>query len=1821
MTQEAVQNGLRNSSAIAEELTVRLGAPFSELCAWAAERELELPLELTYRILGLDPNTVAIANLVQELNHPESQIITNEWNDHPIVHELKKFSKAFAADTNISRKYASIGHSGGVTKTKKQFKNLENKTFLLTLITNPMAGHGMETSTIFNRRRLRIWLLTQAATRLMDHGCSADKSISYASRFLIIGAQDPRWEIVDELLTRVRRYLGALPISYERFNIAIENASGFMKSARVWELSYQKFLKAILRISRGSCRAIESSPINSSIPTHLAAIPSPVEEAPFGTDDNNFNVLSSLSNEDEGAIYSYISEVDPTDSVAQQALSSGSVFIQTTELSHYLPWSWDRLLPPEIKAVEAWVSRMLALPDFMEKVGSALVWIAMTLSRSLAMTERLTVEQKMTAEWSLTPDFQFLKRKSPRRHSSWQPDEATVDQVAAFRDNLTIAVPEFISDALKFAIKDRESPPGNLDELWKGISAQRLETWFNEQAKANFPRISSAKLAYCRGQQFFDLTGNFNFSRLLTSHPNSALPGACSYATWDISAIEKGLGLSVQRSSTESKNTHVMGSLLAPIESVLNHEIECSNDKLKQAFGQGLINYHNALTQYVVMALYAATGARPLRDPFESARHFSIQYRCVYINDKNDEGLHNGRLVPLPEKVIDLLAYYQNHLSNVSQNIMKQRPDLAWQMSQMADGLSANVPFFFLLDENLRWHQMSDAHQLRCALFEWSLPDNLFRHRYSQRLLKEGVDPEVIEGWMGHAERGSATYSDYSARCWADDANNYRDLLDHTYAELPFAIPEHPEKLPPLLYIPAGNGTYSEPTVFGQRARSRQRKQRFKAALREARADIELFLNNRAMTEISDEDLLQLSNRMVTRENRLPHPQAALRFRVLSKLVKNSVADDAIATVTSGDNDPENENKPPPSYARRKMLNKRLVNVSDEQSLVSQDVTIAFETYPLLSKWAEKIRKFALKASLSRSRALCVGAVLLAVEKRLGYKRLLLDVVEGKHFRLVQNARHYYFEYSETLESEDFSAAIQRHEISYKTASLLTHGKALKTKFSVPSPNDIDEFKELLEIYHHHYLDAEAPSMEELLTWLCRLVNQANLIQLPGIVAASLSERSPPTSASLRDFIRIVDGRTIDLPSDHAQNSGFPLEAYARARAPENNKLALQINAKAFTRAVTDFLNGYKPSNALGFAKELKAVCDAHRGNVSSSVLMIGYWISDMSGLGKGKRRKKLVPYAQKTLTTYWSSLSPAFRGFMYKVDLVNLDSDEVTELCAQMLDYKYQTSKSTEYFGQRLKEFFRWASRFGVESPEWDELNIDSGYRTVSPGLITEMEYQSCQDIIQSNVSLEGDHKLFLSFVLLLTYRFGLRANEAISLLRRDWCEDDQFCWVLVRNHQYRSLKSTSSRRAVPLLFPLSEKEQDIISQVIARYASIAGTQTNRPILCEASEHGIPTLSSLAPRVSEALIKVLRNVTSNPHHVLHHCRHSFYNRLAPALFDLNNPLAAQLSGALEHSEIRKVVLGQTHHVSKRSAMALGRLMGHQLPSTGLKNYCHIVTDWSDALTPVVHQRARKMTGVIQISELPTVLKVSEPRVVESLSYTKPSLTALFQTLRLVGLGMTYERAGALIKIHPQYLTNLQRTIENANKRMRFSSPTNKKIKLKGIDCPNALLEYLSDAAWQRLIHQSEQIKNEANGTVDYSNSRCLDDLPYLTSPNRHLLMDLPSHSQLVNQVIKFFRIPSNQYQVVAKNGSIVAIAKMKEAGFDVKPEHDIGTKLDGLPMYINERRGNYRAEDYGGLIFQRSRQGIVRNSLELAVAFLATGVFLQTNTPSTLPD
>lgn len=609
-------------------------------------------------------------------------------------------------------------------------------------------------------------------------------------------------------------------------------------------------------------------------------------------------------------------------------------------------------------------------------------------------------------------------------------------------------------------------------------------------------------------------------------------------------------------------------------------------------------------------------------------------------------------------------------------------------------------------------------------------------------------------------------------------------------------------------------------------------------------------------------------------------------------------------------------------------------------------------------------------------------------------------------------------------------------------------------------------------------------------------------------------------------------------------------------------------------------------------------------------MLMLGYWLSHRirQGIGRGKHHK---PYAQRSVERYLIELRRSFEGVLYDKDLLALDSEQITDLYSGMLEACRAQGKRINYFSRRLKEFHRWAESIGCESVDWSELDTDDNIRSVSPGCVNEKDYLAAQGLIAKQFPQGSDEGLFLSFVLLLTYRFGLRFSEATGLRRNDWCHYEGEHWVLVHNNYLRTLKRPSSRRAIPLLFALTDDERRLIAAVLARREALSPTGENTPILCDASG-GHAILSSKAETLSKTLIEILRSVTGNPQLRLHHCRHSFYNVVASILLPIDSPIAKTLREGIDAAALKRQVLGDQHKTSRRTGMALARLMGHHRPNTGLLCYNHLLLDWADTLTPVQSERTHTLDDVYDTKNFEIASAIAEVINQESLELPPPDLVRILRTLRLIACGKPFSLAGQINLLPPTLITELETTFAKCNAKMRFKVRRGAAW-FKGEECPNAILHYVTDTAWLRMLEHVDRL-DLASLEIYPGNYPPLIELPAMTGMNRHILVSHQRHVDLVALVVSHFDVPTSAFEALYACQDTDIATMMRDKGWPVIPLESRETKgsefqLDMMNIIV-EQKDDDRPQR-GGIVIKRQNEGTLRTSFDLTVALLALGVYI----------
>src|SRR5690554_2086059 len=1768
---------------------------FDEFFACAKEYDVEYITTLIYYTLAQSSNAVDPNRLYDEISLTYARGILEDWQDSGMAKELLRYF-VFAKNTLLndkvySTKYAPKARAKNKSQAQSTIPSFNSKTCLLALSYTQLR-FDVDDNTLFYQTLFRLWLYIHGLYNIAENE-AYDKVLQHVvSRFRELTYSDGDVPFFIKFFESIGARLSSRHRSFSACNNAIYATATHLLELETDNRRNSTFLRNVIRLSLHDNAADfsiyslsadgHSAPNTQSLKRFKkkAGIALNLDEA---FEVNEARTLINIEDTEEDALEEADSLIaygtDKNATEPERLIYSNSITYQSAEISHYVPWSWEKLLPPEIALLQNWIDKSLTSPDIQKSFAGALVWLALRYGRSLDKVLLFPISDTPTDDWTLSLDFKVLSRNPIRRQSARYPTEEMLNWVKPLGDYISTPLPKNITRALSSAASNHPDPR-QLNQVWSCYEQKTLAVWFNETKPEELKRVTSFKIGNQMGQDIFDKTSNSHLARILSSEPNPGLPAACGYRTWDIEKIEKGEPLT--RKITELPNTNLIGSMIVPLEASLKEAVEQYSLAVKES--KTLIEYHNHLALYTVKALYAAMGCRNLVDPFDSITQFYLSDEHntyvdrVYINDKSDE-LHAGRVTPLCASVVRILKNYLTHLEYLSTCLSSISPSLSVSIAETCKEGSTKLPLFFLLDTKLQWYSMNEHHLVSKEFFDWPLPPNIFRHRFSQVMTRLGLPNDVLEAYMGHGEKGVSCYSDTSPRCREEDDRYFLPLLESAFSSLEFQVISRGAELPMGNQSNITNELASK--IFGEKARYERRQATIESIKEETKNKIEYFLRGRTWKQIDENEFSLLVKRITTDDGVIAAPYTIERLGVLIQILN--------------DDDSEHINH----------INKRLTSLRQEKSMVTKESIAALKLLPLLNDWANKCKKTLFNNKLPKKDLSQLAATIFSIEKLVGYVDMLQALEQGCHYRIVQLKRNECFlEYSESLDPQDLSAPVERHKISYKLASWFDLTINRKNKLIQQSDSgfvkrDTFNLPELLELAS--LLNIQSSSFSTLLKTLCSVINQFNLIVLPGIAAGDLSGRISSTSFSLEDQLRFQTKKSYIPPeqensdeqalSEEVEDLSVLVPVSSQWQQQEQN--TLRNSAKVFGRTLYQLLKTYRPSKTKELAKQIRVLCKENTHKVSNAVLSVGYWIAPCVEKGKYQRRSKtVVPLAANTITNYFSHLMSGVAGLAYNVDILAFYEEDYIELYQRMLNYLNAKGSHTGYFGNLLISYHRWLMTQGAPGIDWSELGMSDGKRHVSSGMLSEDDYQKCLKHISTNYQ-DDQQAQVLSFTLLLCFRFGLRSMEALGLRRRDWCNYGDDTWILVRNNRFRSLKSDSSRRAIPLLFDLTENEHALIDKTLGQYELLPNPEKNHLLLSEVVNGSVQPLRFIYQIQSE-LIDVIRTVTGNQRLVLHHARHSFYNLLAITLFDLNTPLTRKISTHLDKEAIRTKVLGSNTQPTRRASMALALLMGHASPATGFKSYCRIMEEWRDQLTPTQSQRNLTLPKALHPLEW-QIYKSKTLKETKQIEFNEPTLHSLTLVMRSVALGKTFDQAGAFQKLDPAHTEGLKLLFDNVIERVAFKSESGA-LEAGSIQ---RFLSYIIEDGWARMLSISQkEISDQPSRSVP------LTELEQLIGKNRHILLAKDEHYELAQIFVNHFEIADDCYRIGAFQDNEHAIAKIHK--FNLNGVND-NARLDSLTQSFDD--GTYGShESYAGLRLVDRTLSTLRTSYELALMFILMG-------------
>lgn len=1755
-------------------------------------------------VLQMAADEYWLGTALQELTSPHASALLDQWQQSDAsAATLARLSRAARQHPAIFESYRPLtrGKSGQSQLTGKIETN-----YLFAMVTEHLGPADAE---------LRRWLVTLRAwalvigLRLEQHGNVRDGHLRQIAKGIRLACdRQPEWTSLLSSLTGPTDRSDGLTsfLSYRAYQLRQDSRD--MGGEQV------KFLRAVINLAEGRSNPEDApNPIASiarqlPLPTTIWAIST--LDQPEGTDEEARDLLlpTWLAEETDSGPIS-LAHVRPTDSYIQQRSSARSVYLLDAEALHHLPWSWRSLNPFERRELSQWISHLLSADAPEETTLGILIWLAVGTCRSLHQITQIPVSAAPLADWAITPNLQELVRLPPRRGNGWEPGSVAIaDWVEGVAPAIRIRLPLAVRAPME-RLRSSLDQSDSLAHWWPYPTPPA--SLFLQKRPPTLQRVTPGMLGQLLPQRLYEETGDGSFARLLASHPQTGLPGACAYANWPASMVEQKLN--AETPTPVPDDLIGAGSRLSPLEAPLHDAIRQAGQTLKQRMADGdWVWFHNSYVAYLALSLFAATGARPIRDPFESRAHFDLEAAFVYIDDKSSGSTRNGRLVPLPPLVIRQLRAYEHHLLQVSKQLDAHHSSLAAAIRDARKGApGASLPYLFMLsnDGPLTWESVSATAIENTGLFSCLLPLNLFRHRLAQKLRLRGLNPEIIDGLLGHAEFGCATYGDDSTRTWQADMAVARPHLIAAHQDLGFS------PLPPTQIhasIKPISARSDPPTrLYGSRARALAREQVREAAHAQATQIIQRFAKGRELTTLSEDELWELSKLLFLSDTGMPLATGYIRYAVLLDALEKAW---------------ENQ-------GQRVRIGRRLMRLNPPAALFSEEA-------PGTSVWHKQLHDRIATLhqngidhwSLDQQRLLAATA--LCVDGRVTNAAVLQDVLCGRYYRVTVLDGQYDLEHQDSLTPDDPDAVVERYPIPAWLAMLLAPLALIdistRTIKKAKTPLDNTSFGPLDSLRQSGPSDDPTSKV----TWAAHLshlaarVDQQNAITLPGILAAWYAGRATSASLGWRDRIRLLRGRPPVFDEDESnerqpgEDDALPSEDFGKAaiaiRSADNalNVEALQRDCRTFFASVRDLLpdNFGKKGDSLSPVRRRTVAADIRRlikganGKVSPATLQLTQWIAALVG-GEITGQRDLK---RSTIARYFSALSPSFEGFAYDSDLMAMDGDELTELYAAMLGAL--TQQDTQYTAGRLAVFHRWLARRGADVPDWSEMpaTVTTAHR--APGVITEAEYQTAQHLIMGRDDMPESFRLTSAFLLLGCYRFGLRGGECLGLRRDDWIEAENHpTLVLIQNHPWRKLKSKASRRQVPLLFQLTDQERAIIRRIQTQYEALHGHDRSFPLLGD-DAHAKSLSKTRA--IQRHVITVLKQVTGNPLITLHHARHTAANRIACVLLDIHQEYWKDISRAdvMDHDDPRleSILMGVTG-ISRRQSWGLARYLGHAGTHTVWRSYLHLQPDWARQLLDIPRDHsAAHVPEIVDLSAAALGAGIHGDLLAARRDESTPlDVRGAFAFMRLIALGKSPTAATVSLGIDESAAEELTCAIETIGRRLRLS-PKGASSDAHKND-PFEFLRRYPTQTWNRMMTWARTV-DPASLSMALVDTQLppLALLVEMTGATGQLVMWTPGHFATARRLLSLAQIGDDEFLVVrTKHWHSSLEMRATASGFAVKDPATYAKRIqidsagtDDPALGVARR---------AAILFQERPAGVARNRLELLLLLIGLSAGIRT--------
>lgn len=1619
--------------------------PISQLRTLARAASAGASLQRLDRLCISSPDPRFIGAIVSFISSRECAGILSEWSqDIPHAAGLDRLARACWLHPALINALQPFGPDQLV---KVRFRKKVDEQYLASMAASRRTLPADETAAWI--QRLRIYILIRSLDAL-DSSVTREQHLLVVSRTLRTVAENtghPQHDWTQRLVGYARGYF-----EFQAETTIKCRAALLVSDASAGHTFYQALL-AILE-----SRPWIALPAKGAVP-----VTDPLEPYIYEQSDRTWlSLLASLDEQPSGKEANFgdidgdgtgfaTQRTSKEDSHAKRKYRGDGLRLEDVENSLFLRHSWHQLTAIEEALLLQRVEMLLKEATLEDRFGAAVTLIAVLTSQTMHDVSKLSLTSQPTVDWHLDLQGGRLVRQSPRFARRWR-SQATASEtqnwVHPLAQNWIYKLEPLVCKPIRAAQATVPDAP-TLGELWSKISSVRtLATWFNTRFTdcPGLARLTSPGVANAVAIQVFENTLDHALAKLVASDQRSALPAACAYGAYRSPDVRRALGNYVAPG---------LASLIAPI---VNVDLNCAGSELdlrlpilssaiadlvKRVNGAALasswVEHHNLLTALTILALLASTGSRPVNSPFQSLDWINFEQKLLYVEDKTAGPTQGSRICVLSDYAHELLqTHYLPHLRRFAQSLRLVAPTFAAELGKvLAADPEASLPLFLFVraEPDFDWMEVSESQLDVVCSFGWPLPWNLFRHLNSTQLRYWGLHPEIRDALLGHADRDAESHGDFSLRVPADDMETARPLINKLQTDLGFT-PLAPNVGPQISSNLAVSKSINQlDRRFGRQARADRRQLTHNAARQLAAQEIEMALKGRTVDLLGADELDLIACQMLRRADGMPHVMGSVRYEVFEELL-------AMQWQKRG---------------KHATLRRRYVLTLPGRQLFTEDVVHAQER---LDQFSAAFESFVAGRPRKDERPVMAGVLAsidLILYSNVAHFPALCSLLCNQHrIELVRFAGKFWFEWSYGDKWQD-GKPVFRVAVTDRAAhwiSLARSGKSYTTVPALPLA-----FTALSATLGRDRLD-----LAGLVRHLVQLRNQANSLKLPGIYASYLSARRPSAALPHADWIRVMTASAptqapglMRAPTDSGLDPTDEAEHFFRS----HHRAATVVEGTALQRCKTLFdaiKNALRSqlSNqkiAAQIAREVKK-SGFDRGD--APFLLAHFATHLLTRKPKTGSRETL---RASTAGRYWDSLAPAFRDAISDTNLIDMEEDELTELYTRVIkfwvpptqeetepdtvnrtvesdnagdetgadavvevgsdagaDAQFDTSANTSDAPMRalvqLREFHDFISAtYGLEDPNWTEISPDITVGVGRPGLVLLNEYLAVLNLQLGTQAIGDLDETVLSnaFVLIVCARFGLRIGEAVGLQRSDWLDSAGTTTVLVRSNWTRALKTTRSRRQVPLIEVLTALEQEVIDKVLWHWVHRKLTP-DTPLLAGISRESFRRMKNL---IGASLIADIKWVTRHDGSTVHMLRHSFGMRVLSILLSVRLDPGVVLTPLLVEST-RRLLLASSQ-TDRRTLWAVARLLGHANPAMTLRAYINCLYFWlpapaTDAAVPSPLPPLRAI-NLDAIDLDPAYLCAQRSSEIRPEASVEPLFLRYLRYLRLLVIGQTELKA------------------------------------------------------------------------------------------------------------------------------------------------------------------------------------------------------------------